>query len=130
MLTEKEQNETLNTLALRFREARERQSREKATVDALKKEILAVMAEAKQGSLYQTDEVEITNSEVEKRQMISKDEFIRHHSPQVYDSEGNPRVSADGTPIVDIEQGKVFYKEHLKIITYKMFSVKRRKDIL
>ena len=130
MLTEEEQNDTLNNLALRFREAKERQSQEKATVEALKKEILAVMAEAKQDSLYKTHEFEIANSEVEKKQMISKDEFIRHHSPQVYDSEGNPRVSENGTPIVDTEQGKEFYNKHLKVITYNRFSVKRRNDLL
>ena len=130
MLTEEEQSETLNNLALRFREAKERQAQEKATVDALKKEIVAMMVDAKQENLYKTDEFEISHGEHEKKQMISKEDFIRRHSPQVYDSEGNPRVNDDGVPIVDLEKGKEFYSEHLKIISYRRFDVKRRNDLI
>ena len=126
MLTEAEVNATLNKLALRFKEAKDRLASEKDSVKKLKDEIIAIMQDAKQGEKSVTDDFVIENKLTSKKVFLTKEEFIRMNSPQVFDKEGNPRVNEEGNPVLDLEAGREVYAKYQRTIEYNRFDVKRR----
>jgi len=126
MLTKAEVNVTLNKLALRYKEAKDRLATEQDTVDNLKDEILAIMQEAKQGEKSVTDDFVIENKLTSKRVFLKKEEFIRMNSPQIFDEKGNPRVNGEGEPILDLEVGREVYAKYQRTTEYYRFDVKRR----
>ena len=126
MLTKAEVNATLNKLALRFKEAKDRLATEQDTVDNLKDEIIAIMQEAKQGEKSVTDDFVIENKLTSKKVFIKKEDFIRMNSPQVFDKEGNPRVNEEGNPVLDLEVGREVYAKYQRTTEYTRFDVKRR----
>ena len=126
MLTKAEVNVTLNKLALRYKEAKDRLATEQDTVDNLKDEILAIMQEAKQGEKSVTDDFVIENKLTSKRVFLKKEEFIKMNSPQIFDEKGNPRVNGEGEPILDLEVGREVYAKYQRTTEYYRFDVKRR----
>ena len=126
MLTEEEQIGALNTLAHRWKVAQKRVSEAKATKEALKKEIRAIMADMKNSSQVITQSFVINDMPESRRSIMVKEDFITKYSPPVLDSEGNPLVHSDGSPILDRTVGAQAYEEHCYDLTYTRFLVKKR----
>ena len=126
MLTEEEQLGALDTLAHRWKVAQERVSEAKATKEALKKEIKAMMVDMKRESQVITKSFVINDMPESRRAIIVKKDFITKYSPQVCDSEGNPLVNEDGSPILDRTVGAQAYDEHCYDMSYTKFIVKKR----
>ena len=126
MLTEEEQLGALDKIARRWKHAQARVSEAKATKDALKTEIKAIMADLKMESQVITESFVINDMPESRRALMVKNDFITKYSPPVLDSEGNPLVHDDGSPILDRTVGAQAYEEHCYDMTYNKFIVKKR----
>jgi len=113
----------LESLSRRFLEEQRAYKKAKDAVASIKEDIQKILGSSR---FVETQQFTIEVKEVEQKRMMGKDEFIRKYSPPMKDSQGNIMLNPDNEPILDIDVGKKFYKEHLVDRSSNRFYVKKK----
>lgn len=113
----------LESLSRRYIEEQRALKQAKDSVESIKKDIQKILGSSR---FVETQHFTVEVKEVEQKRMMSKDDFIRKHSPPMKDSEGNIMLNPDNEPILDTAVGAKFYNEHLVERPSNRFYVKKK----